>query len=338
MFAEYQHCAYAISAVNGTVTLEMGLQASGIGDGAEVVLPCISFVATATAVTRMRAVPVFVDIEPYSFNIDPVQIERAISPRTEAILAVHFGGPMANMDAILDIGRRHGIPVFEDAAHAHGSEWNGRRAGSLGVWASFSFQNGKVLTAGEGGMVTTNDAQIAATCRSIANCGRREDGPSFFHHYISSANYRLSALHAAVLIAQFEKLESEILLRRERAALLRGLLSGVPGLRLQEEPAACNRHSNYLLPGRIDAAAYGMDRNAFHKMLTSAGVPCTPFYPHPLYGNPLYADGVAPSRVLPCPNAEACIQDAFWLPHRALMGDEETTRAIAHLIASRGRG
>ncbi|MCU0245323.1 MAG: DegT/DnrJ/EryC1/StrS family aminotransferase, partial [Bryobacter sp.] len=151
MFAEYQHCAHAISAVNGTVTLEMGLQASGIGDGAEVIVPCISFVATATAVSRMRAVPVFVDIEPYSFNIDPAQIERAISPRTKAILAVHFGGPMANMDAILDIGRRHGIPVFEDAAHAHGSEWNGRRAGSLGAWASFSFQNGKVLTAGEGG-------------------------------------------------------------------------------------------------------------------------------------------------------------------------------------------
>jgi len=147
-FAAFQHCAHGITAFNGTVTLEMALEALGIGAGDEVIVPAISFISTATAVSRRGAVPVFADIEPYTFHIDPARAAAAITSRTRAIMAVHFGGAVADMDRLLSLG----VPVLEDAAHAHGSEWRGKRAGSIGAAGSFSFQNSKVMTAGEGGI------------------------------------------------------------------------------------------------------------------------------------------------------------------------------------------
>jgi dTDP-4-amino-4,6-dideoxygalactose transaminase len=331
-FASYQHCSHGISAANGTVTLEMLLECAGIGPGDEVIVPAISFISTATAVSRCRAVPVFVDIEPFSFNMDPDRAAAAITPRTKAILLVHFGGPMASMDRFTDLARQHGLLLLEDAAHAHGSEWNGRRAGSFGLAGSFSFQNGKVLTAGEGGMITTNDSELAARLRSFANQGR-EPEQNFFFHFTLGTNLRLTALQAAVLTGQFEKLPGEIALRAARARLLRDLLAGVPGLVLQQYPAESAVHSWYLLLGRVDASLYGETRDEFHMRLTAAGIPCTPFYPHPLYGNPLYRQGGC--RVEPCPNAEACIRDAFWLPHRVLMAGEETIGEVAGIMAGR---
>ncbi len=146
-FAAFQHCKYGVSAFNGTVTLEMALEVMGIGAGDEVIVPAISFLSTATAVSRVGATPVFVDIEPYSFNMDPDRAAAAITSRTKALMAVHFGGPMANMDRLCALS----VPVIEDAAHSQGAEWNGRRAGSFGLVGSFSFQNGKVMTSGEGG-------------------------------------------------------------------------------------------------------------------------------------------------------------------------------------------
>ena len=328
-FAGFTHCAHGISAMNGTVTLEMALSAAGVGPGDEVIVPAISFVSTAMAVSRVGATPVFVDIEPLSFNMDPERAAAAIAPCTKAIIAVHFGGAIADMDRLAPLAAERGLALIEDAAHAHGSEWAGRRAGSLALAGSFSFQNSKVITAGEGGMLTTNDAAFAERAWSIMDQGRKPGG-GWFHHYLLGSNYRITGLQAAVLLAQLERLPEQICRRTRNVALLRAELAGVPGLAFQDVPRQQNANSWYLLLGRIDAQRMGRTRDEFHRALTAQGVPCTPFYPHPLYGNPLYREGGC--RVEPCPIAEACIGDAFWLPHRALLGDEETTREIADAI------
>lgn len=330
-FAAYQQCTDAVSTFNGTVSLEMMLAVAGIGRGDEVIVPSISFVSTAMAVSRAGATPVFVDIEGHTFNVDPERIEAAITAKTRAILTVHFGGSLCAIDRISELARRHGLILFEDAAHAHGSEWNGKRSGSFGLASSFSFQNGKVMTAGEGGIVTTSDADFAERCRSFANQGRHP-GAGFFHHFTSGTNLRLTALQAAILVAQLERLDGDITVRQRNEDFIRRELAGMRGLMFQNIPAAVNRRSHYLLLGRIDAQAFGISRDQFHRHMVQRGVPCTPFYPHPLYGNPLYAQGGC--RVEPCPIAETCIEDAFWLPHRVLMSDEATVAEIVAIIRS----
>ena len=320
-YSQFSQCRHGLAAVNGTVTLEMALEALGIGPGDEVIVPAISFVSTATAVSRVGATPVFVDIEGDTFNIDPERVLAALSPQVKAVMAVHFGGPMANMTRLAELARDHDLYLLEDAAHAAGSEWNGRRAGSIGIAGSFSFQNSKVMTAGEGGMLTTNDDEIAARARSILDQGRKPDEGWFFH-YALGTNYRMTAFQAAVLIAQLERLPMQNALRARNAETVRRGLADLPFLRLQHVPEDACVHTNYLLLGRI------LNRDRFHREVTARSVPCTPFYPHPLYGNPLYQRGGC--RVEPCPVAEQCIRDAFWLPHRVLLGSEQDT---ADLIA-----
>lgn len=331
-FAAFEHCTEGIAACNGTVTLEMALEALDIGPGDEVIVPAISFVSSATAVSRIGATPVFVDIEAFSFAMDPERVEAAVGPRTRAIMPVHFGGPMADMDRLCAIAARHNLTLIEDAAHAHGSEWNGRRAGSIGAMGSFSFQNSKVMTAGEGGILTSNDVHLAERARSIADQGRKRDGGWFFH-YTPGTNYRMTAWQAAVLLAQLERLPEQNRVRERNAASLRQAVSDVPGLTLQRIAPEARVHTNYLLLGRIDVAEFGRSREELHQAMTAAGVPFTPFYPHTLYRNPLYRDGGC--RVEPCPVAEACIGDAFWLPHRVLLAGEEEIREIGKIFKER---
>ncbi len=326
-FAAFQECRFGLSACNGTVTLEIALDALGIGEGDEVIVPAISFIATATAVSRVGAKPVFVDIGENTYNIDPERVREAIGPRTRAVIAVHFGGPMADMGALAAITAEFGIPLIEDAAHAHGSEWRGRRAGSFGVISSFSFQNGKAMTAGEGGILLSNNEPLIDRAREIQNTGRRK-GEGFFFHYILGSNFRITALQCAVLMAQLERLPEQNRTRRRNADAIRRELAQVSGLHFQEVPEAAKVHTNYLLLGRVEG-----DRGVFHRHLTAGGFPCTPFYPHTLYNNPLYKDRKN-CHVMPCPNAEARITDAFWIPHRALLGDGQLTEALASAIRS----
>ncbi len=330
-FAAFQHCRHGIGAVNGTVTLETALEVCGIGPGDEVIVPAISFISTATAVSRVGAVPVFADIDPLTFNLDPERAAAAIGPRTRAIIVVHFGGLVADMDRFTRLAAERNLILIEDAAHAHGSEWKGRRAGSFGLAGSVSFQNSKVMTAGEGGLLATNDDGFAERARSFVNQGRREGG-GWFHHYSLGTNFRMTALQAAVLTAQKERLPEQIRVRAENACRLRNRLADRAGLRFQQVAPEVTAHSWYLMLGRIEAAKFGLTRDEFHRKLTSAGVPCTPFYPHTLYGNPMYQQGGC--RVEPCPVAEECIRDAFWLPHRVLLASADTVNSIGELICS----
>lgn len=327
-FASYQHCRYGISAFNGTVTLELALAVLGIGAGDEVIVPAVSFVSTATAVSRAGALPVFVDIEPFSFNIDPERAAEAITPRTRAIIAVHFGGTLADMSALLRLADKNGLVLIEDAAHAHGSEWSGKRAGSFGICGSFSFQNGKVLCAGEGGMLVSNDPAFAEKARAFVNQGRKR-GESYHKHFTLGTNFRMTGFQAAVLIAQFESLPEQIARRTENAALLLNLLSDRGELVWQNQPDEITQNSFYLLPARLQEAAIGRDE--FCRALEQRGIPCAPFYPFPLYGNPLYREPNS-CRQMPCPNAEAYVQDAFWLPHRVLLSENAVIGEIAQSI------
>ncbi|MFZ0592927.1 MAG: DegT/DnrJ/EryC1/StrS family aminotransferase [Bryobacteraceae bacterium] len=329
-FARYQHSPYAISACNGTVTLEVALAVLGIKEGDEVIVPAISFISTATAVSRTGATPVFVDLEPWSFNLDPARVEEAITPRTRAIIPVHFAGMPANIEALCRIASNHSIWIIEDAAHAHGSEYHNRRAGSFGICGSFSFQNGKTLTAGEGGMLTTHSDAFAADARAIVNQGRKP-GESFYKHFTLGTNLRLTGFQAAVLIAQFESLPDQIARRTANAALLKSRLSDLEDIVWQQQPASVTRSSFYLLPGRLRHTTIGRDE--FCRRLEAAGIPCTPFYPFPLYGNPLY-QREGSCRIMPCPLAEAYVQDAFWFPHRVLLCDQPTLEQIAALVRS----
>ena len=332
-FAAAHHANHGISAFNGTVTLELALSLLGIGAGDEVIVPAISFISTASAVSRVGATPVFVDIGPTSFNIDPEQIAKAITSRTKAVIPVHFGGTMADMEAINAIACEHGLWIIEDAAHAHGSEWKGKRAGGFGITGSFSFQNGKVMCAGEGGILITNDDDFATRARSFVNVGRKA-GESFYSHYRLGTNFRMTAFQAAVLLAQLERLPEQIARRTASVGLLKRLLGDIEEIVWQDEPAAMTQNSRYLMCGRFRSKT--VTRDAFHAAVTAAGLPCTPFYPHTLYQNPLYAQEEC--RVMPCPNSEAYVRDAFWFPHRVLLADEETIQQAAEVVRAAALG
>jgi dTDP-4-amino-4,6-dideoxygalactose transaminase len=332
-FADFHQARHGISAFNGTVTLELALAVLGIGPGDEVIVPSISFVSTASAVSRCGAIPVFVDIGPTSFNIDPQRAAGAITRRTKAIIAVHFGAALANIDALTRICDERGLLLIEDAAHAHGAEWKHRGAGSFGITGSFSFQNGKVMCAGEGGMLISNDDEFSTRARSFANQGRRK-GESFYSHYTLGSNLRMTGFQAAVLTAQLERLPGQIERRAANARLLKRLLEDLGELEWQDQPAEMTRSSWYLLCGRLRSRH--VTRDEFHGAVAAAGLPCTPFYPHTLYQNPMYR--TAPCVVNPCPNAEAYLQDAFWFHHRLLLAGEETIREAASVIRGALRG
>jgi dTDP-4-amino-4,6-dideoxygalactose transaminase len=324
-FAAYQHARYGIGAMNGSVTLELALEVLGIGAGDEVIVPAISFITTATAISRAGATPVFVDIEADSYNIDPGRVREAVTSKTKAVIPVHFGGVICDMQALLEICRERDLALLEDAAHAHGAEYDGKRAGSFGLAGSFSFQNGKVLTAGEGGMLVTSDVRFAERARSIANCGR-VPGRSFYEHHELGTNFRLSAMHAAILLAQFERLPEQIGHRENSLRIFNDLTADCKGIVWQRQALAQTQNPHYLVTGRLDRGV----RDEFCRKLATAGVPVTPFYPHTLYQNPVYRRENC--RVMPCPIAETRINDSFWLSHRAFLAPEETIQEMADVV------
>jgi dTDP-4-amino-4,6-dideoxygalactose transaminase len=331
-FASGHDARFGISAFNGTVSLELALHTLGVGKDDEVIVPAISFVSTASAVSRVGATPVFVDIGPTSFNIDPDRIKAATTRRTKAVIAVHFGAAFADIDRLSEVCSECDLVLIEDAAHLHGGQWKGRGAGSFGIAGSFSFQNGKVMSSGEGGILISNDEAFSERAHSIANSGRRA-GESFYKHFCVGTNFRMTALQAAVLTAQWERLDDQIARRSSNVRLLKTLLADMRGIKWQDEPVNMTRSSWYLLCGRFQSSR--VSRDQFCASLGAQGVPCTPFYPHTLYQNPMYRHGEC--LVAPCPNAEAYLKDAFWLPHRVLLAEPETIQGVAEAIRQSSR-
>jgi dTDP-4-amino-4,6-dideoxygalactose transaminase len=286
-FAAYQQAKHGVAVCNGTITMQVALTAAGIEAGDEVIIPPYTFEATATAVVSVNATPIFVDIERETFNIDPARIKEAITPRTRAIICVHLGGIPCDMDAIMAIARKHNLIVLEDAAHAHGSEYKGRRVGPIGHLGSFSFQSSKNLNSGEGGIILTNDDDLAANCVSIHNCGRAPDGPWYEHHVING-NYRLGEFAGAILNAQFTRFDEQTNRRDENARYLDEKLAKIPGISPQKRTADCTRAAYHLYVFRFDREVFGISRERFLDALNAEGISAGPGYIIPLHRQPMF--------------------------------------------------
>jgi dTDP-4-amino-4,6-dideoxygalactose transaminase len=318
-FAEAHDCQYGISLANGTLSLEAALLACGVGPGDEVIVPPITFAATATAVLRVGAVPVFSDIEEISFNLDPLLLEEAITPRTRAIIPVHFAGHPANMDELLRISRQHGLIVIEDCAHAHGAAWHGRKVGSFGSFGSFSFQQSKNMTAGEGGILVTNSASLAQKAWSIGNQGRLPTGAWYQHDSLGS-NFRLTGFQAAILNAQFARLSGQLARRKENAQRLSSALARTGFFFPPQIAPEADPHAFHLFVVRAGLGSLqGVPKSVLMQAVIAEGVPGISAYPQPIYSNNVFAD--FPFRKLPCPVAERMCQECFWLSHEVLLAD-----------------
>lgn len=334
-FASLHDVPCAVSCANGTVALEVALKALGIDAGDEVIVPAITFVATATSVLLCRAAPVFVDIDPATLGLSPAAVETAITPRTRAIIAVHFGGHPADLDALVEIAQRHNLALIEDAAHAHGAAWRAKPVGGFGAAATFSFQAFKLMTAGEGGIVVTGSPESAEKLWAYCNHGRRQ-GEGWYEHYTLGSNYRMTGFQAALLLAQLSKLPEQTQVRTANVNYLRGELKDVHGLKLVADDPRVTAHPHYLVTLRYDPDPFdGLPRDLVIRALQAEGIPAQRPYPFPLYRNPLFrranlppfrsTDWKAPQEYesLFLPESERLCQDGIWLGHSVFLGTHQ---------------
>jgi dTDP-4-amino-4,6-dideoxygalactose transaminase len=277
-FARYQGADHGILMANGTVTMEVALKALGIGWGDEVIVPGLTFAATAYAPMAAGALPVIVDIEPRTWCIDPDLIESAITARTRAIMPVHLGHQMADMDRVMDIATRHGLAVVEDCAHAHGQRWRDQGAGCIGDFGSFSHQSSKILTSGEGGSLLTNDEHLARRAHSLVDCGRAKDPEE--KEYTFGANYRLGELHAALLVVAMGRFPAQQAERAENGTRFEQLVVDVPGVRIMPADDRITRWSFYNYVIAIDPESFaGRTNEIVCRGLEAEGIPAEVQYP-----------------------------------------------------------
>lgn len=355
-FAAWAGVPFAVPINAATTGLGVALAAAAVGPGDEVILPAISFSASASAVLLFNSIPVLVDVERDTFCIDPRKIEAAITPRTRAIMPVHLAGNICDMGAILDIARRHKLKVIEDAAQAIGAEWRGIKAGAIGDAGVFSFQQSKNITTGEGGVIVTRDAELARRARLILNHGEAifddSHGPGDLDNMVGF-NFRLPELCAALGRAQLRKLDKVNAWRTDNADLLRRLLAGLPGIELPpDQRAATNDFRNvpHFFVALYDAAAMGVPRDAFVAALRAEGIPVGTGYVRTMYANPLFLKRVAYGRngcpwtcgsepstqtyeMGMCPVSEKLLDEEFlWFYHIAHSSGPEDMRDIARAV------
>lgn len=282
-FAAFQDARHGIAVANGTVSLQLILRTLNIGVGDEVIVPALTFIATASAVAEVGAVPIFADIDAETLTIDPASVAAAITPRTRAIIGVHYGGFPIDFDRLLPLAREHDLYLIEDAAHAQGSAWRGTRVGAIGTFGSFSFQESKALTAGEGGIVLTNDEDLAERARLLHSIGRRADQPGYLHYALSS-NYRLSDIQAALLVAQFAHLPQQVEERDATGRVLDAGLAETGVLLPQRRDERVTQRGYYFAVYRYQQDALdGIPREAFLAALKAEGVPASIAYGVPVY-------------------------------------------------------
>jgi len=345
-FAAFQGAKYGICVTGGTAALEMALRALGIGPGDEIITSPYTFIATASAVFKLGATPVFADVEPGTLSLDAAQVERAITPRTKAILPVHIGGCPSDMDAMNEVAKRHKLAVIEDACQAWGAEWGGKRVGPIGNLGGFSFQASKNINAGEGGMIVTNDPDLYERVWALHNAGRML-GRSRHEQDVLGYNYRMTEWQGAVLLAQLERLPQHIKLREENAAYLTDLLEEIPGITPRTRHPKVTQHAWHLYMFFYNPQAFGgLPRAEFISALQKEGIPCSPGY-QPLYASPAIRRAWAEQQGLvkpwekssaplpqarPCPVCEKACEETVWLYQFQLIGDQRDMEDIATAI------
>jgi perosamine synthetase len=324
-FAAAVGCRHGIACSNGTTALHLALATFGLGPGDEVIIPAFTMIATANAVRYTGAQPVLVDAERQTWNLDPAALAARITPRTRGILVVHTYGHPADMGPILDLAERRGLWVIEDAAEAHGARYRDRPVGSLGRAASFSFYANKIITTGEGGMVTTNDGEVARLARRLRDHAF-SDERHFWHKYLGF-NYRMTNLQAAVGLAQTERLAELVEIHRVNAARYTARLSRIPGLTLPiERPWARNVYWMY---GALVEDAFGITRDVLRSRLARHGIETRTFF-IPIHFQPIYYQTFAGQRY---PVAEELCRRGLYLPSGATLTEAEIDY-IADMVAT----
>jgi perosamine synthetase len=323
-FAAAVGCRYGVACANGTTALHLALATLGIGPGDEVIIPTFTMIATANAVRYTGAMPVLIDAERETWNLDPAELAAKVTPRTRGILLVHTYGHPADLDPILELAERRGLWVVEDAAEAHGARYRDRPTGSLGRAASFSFYANKIITTGEGGMVTTNDAEVARLARRLRDHAF-SDERHFWHKYLGF-NYRMTNLQAAVGLAQTERLEELVEIHRVNAARYTARLSKIPGLTLPvERPWARNVYWMY---GVLVEEAFGISRDELRGRLARHGIETRTFF-IPIHFQPIYYETFKGQRY---PVAEDLCRRGLYLPSGATLTEAEIDY-IAEMVA-----
>ena len=340
-FARFHAAKHGLAVTNGTAALEVTMSALGILPGDEIIIPDFTFVATASAVLFAGAMPVMVDVSPDTYCIDAKLAEAAITPRTKAIIAVHMGGHPADLDALGDLAKKKGIALVEDSSHAHATEWKGKRIGSHGTAGTFSFQASKLMTAGEGGMIVSNDGAFEKQARSVHDCGRMP-GEWFYSHYINGSNYRLSEWQGAVLSVQLTRLDEQTKRRHQNARVLDKLLSQIPGVTPQKLDPRCTRNGQYAYIFHVDSKHFaGAPTEKLIQAMNAEGIPNQASYP-PVHALDVFQNGEYRKRLCGSqatephaflkaayPHTDRAAFETIWIPQPALLGDEEDMHEIA---------
>jgi perosamine synthetase len=339
-----RHC---IATANGTSALYASLAGLDVAPGDEVILPPYTFIATLNVVFLQYALPVFVDSDPETFQMDARKLEAAITERTAVIMPVHLGGNACDLDAILEIAGRKKVPVLEDACQAHLGEWRGRKLGTLGAAGCFSFQASKNLNSGEGGAILTSDDALYDRCWAFHdNCrGRRgRPAPPLGGR---GANLRLTEFQAGLLLAQMTRLEEQSKTREENARHLTQRLREIPGILPERMYEGCNRNAYHLYMFRYQAESFaGLPRERFLKALSAEGVPCssgyTPMNRQPYVTATLASKGyqrLYPKEVLAgwaernqCPANDRLCEEAVWFTQTMLLGPRQDMDDIANAV------
>lgn len=342
-FAAYHGAAFGMALTNGTHTLEAALVACDVGDGDEVIVPGMTFVASAAAVLAVNATPVLVDIDADTLCIDPAAAEAAITPRTKAIIAVHVAGAAADLDALTDLCARRGLRLIEDCAHAHGTFWRGRGVGSWGDFGSFSMQRSKLMTAGEGGVLICNDEALRDAAWAYADCGRVK-GQWFYHHATYGSNLRMTEWQGAVLSGQLQRFPDQNRIRNDNALALNAALDEIPGVRTPRRDPRMDSQGNYCFVFHYDAEQFaGLPLRRFEAALAAEGVPMGVSYPSltdlAVFRNRNFAPRLrehAPTidySTQHLPRAEHAAASTVWLQHRLLLAEREDVLDVARAVA-----
>jgi len=271
-FAEMQGGGYAVPMANGTVTMEVALRVMNIGWGDEVLVPAYTFQATAAAVMSAGAIPVIVDVDVQTYCMDPIAASHAITPQTKAIIPVHLGAEMSDMDAIMELANQNNLVVIEDCAHAHGAKWRGNGAGTIGHFGSFSLQSSKTLTTGEGGVLLCRTPEFAERAASLIDCGRPHDKAE--KNYTMGANYRMTELQAALGNVGLERFPEQANQRETMAAYMDEALSEIPGVRILKRDARHTTRSFYQYVFAIDPEVFKVNNAVICYALEKEGIPC----------------------------------------------------------------